>query len=66
VLQTVHPGSSVEEVQGNTGFPLKVSSSFRVTPGPSERELSLLRTVVRDKMKRIYPDFAEKKIRVKI
>jgi len=66
VLQTVHPGSCVEEVQENTGFPLKVSGSFRMTPAPSEQELSLLRTVVRDKMKRIYPDFAEKKIRVKI
>jgi glutaconate CoA-transferase subunit B len=66
LLEAVHPGSSVEEVKENTGFSLNISSSFRVTPPPTERELSVLRTVVRDKMKRIYPDFAEKKIRGKI
>jgi glutaconate CoA-transferase subunit B len=62
-LEAVHPGCSVEEVKENTGFPLKVSASFRTTPPPTEKELSTLRTVVREKLRRIYPDFAEKKIR---
>jgi glutaconate CoA-transferase subunit B len=62
LLEAVHPGSSVEEVKENTGFPLEMSPSFRVTPPPSEQELSLLRTTVREKVRRIYPDFAAKKI----
>ncbi len=62
-LEAVHPGSTVEEVQENTGFPLEISSSFKITPPPTERELSVLRTVVRQKLERIYPEFAQTKIR---
>jgi glutaconate CoA-transferase subunit B len=65
LLEAVHPGSSVEEVRENTGFDLKTASSFRITPPPTELELSTLRTAVREKVKRIYPEFAEKKIRPK-
>jgi glutaconate CoA-transferase subunit B len=65
LLEAVHPGSSVEEVRENTGFDLKTASSFRMTPPPTELELSTLRTAVREKVKRIYPEFAEKKIRPK-
>jgi glutaconate CoA-transferase subunit B len=63
ILEAVHPGSSVDEVKENTGFALKISGSAKITPSPTERELLTLRTVVRDKLMRIYPDFAEKKIR---
>jgi hypothetical protein len=38
-------------------------SSLAKTPPPTEKELSTLRTVVREKLRRVYPDFAEKKIR---
>ncbi len=65
VLDAVHPGSSVEEVKENTGFPLEVSPTLRMTPPPTEQELSLLRTTVRDKVRRIYPEFAARKIRGK-
>lgn len=47
-LKTVHPGVTVEEVLSNTGFPLAVSDSVSVTPGPDETELALLRTIDRD------------------
>ena len=63
ILEAVHPGSSMDEVKENTGFALKISGSAKTTPPPTERELLALRTVVREKMMRIYPDFAEKKIR---
>jgi glutaconate CoA-transferase subunit B len=65
LLEAVHPGSSVEEVRENTGFDLKTASSFRMTPFPTELELSTLRTAVREKVKKIYPEFAEKKIKPK-
>lgn len=63
LLESVHPGSSVEEVKENTGFELGMSGSLTVTPPPTEKELSTLRTGVREKMMRVYPNFAEKKIR---
>ena len=62
LLEAVHPGSSVAEVKANTGFDLPTASSFRMTTPPTEKELTILRTAVREKLKRIYPDFAEKKI----
>ena len=63
VLTAVHPGSSMEDVKENTGFPLRTEDSLIFTPAPTERELMVLRTAVREKLGRIYPDFAEKKIR---
>ncbi|NMB68886.1 MAG: CoA-transferase subunit beta [Chloroflexi bacterium] len=43
VLTAVHPGVTVEEVQANTGWPLKTATNLRVTRPPSEEELRLLR-----------------------
>ena len=63
LLESVHPGSSAEEVKENTGFDLRMASSFRLTPPPTEKELTILRTAVREKLMRIYPEFAEKNIR---
>ena len=62
VLSSLHPGSSLEEVKENTGFPLRLAEPLISTPPPTERELRVLRTTVREKLQRIYPEFAEKKI----
>lgn len=63
VLTAVNPGSTVKDVKQNTEFELKVSPSVKMTPPPSERELLILRTVAREKLRRIYPEFAAKKIK---
>ena len=63
LLESVHPGSSVKEVKENTGFELGMLGPLTMTPLPTEKELSTLRTVVREKLRRVYPDFAEKKIK---
>ncbi len=63
MLEAVHPGSSAKDVIENTGFPLKIPPQVKVTPPPTERELHVLRTVVREKLSRIYPDFAKSKIK---
>jgi glutaconate CoA-transferase subunit B len=63
VLQHVHPGSSVDDVKANTGFDLRVLPSVRITPPPTTEELYTLRTTVREKLARLYPDFARQKIR---
>lgn len=43
VLTALHPGVTVEEVQANTGWKLKVAPQLRITEPPSEEELRLLR-----------------------
>jgi glutaconate CoA-transferase, subunit B len=61
-LAAVHPGSTVIDVEENTGFPLRIPQPVPMTPLPTRQELLLLRTRVRDKLKKIYPGFVEKKI----
>ena len=43
VLESVHPGVTVEQVRENTGWDLKVSERVGVTPPPSEEELRIMR-----------------------
>jgi glutaconate CoA-transferase, subunit B len=43
VLQSVHPGHSVEEVRGKTGFDFELASDARTTEMPSAEELRILR-----------------------
>jgi glutaconate CoA-transferase, subunit B len=62
MLDRVQPGSSIEEVQANTGFPLPVSSAVHTNPLPTEEELRVLRTVVKEKMARSYPEFVREKM----
>jgi len=62
VLDGVPPGSSVEDIRQHTGFELRVSPSVAVTPSPTIQELRVLRTVVKEKLTRSYPDFVREKI----
>jgi glutaconate CoA-transferase subunit B len=43
ILAALHPGVTVEEVQANTGWPLKVAESIRHTEPPTGEELRILR-----------------------
>ncbi len=43
VLNSVHPGVTVEEVLENTGWPLRVAPEVTETPKPTEAELAMLR-----------------------
>ncbi len=61
-LDRVQPGSSVEDVQANTGFLLPVSPAVHTNPLPTEEELWVLRTVVKEKMARSYPEFVREKM----
>lgn len=62
VLTGVNPGSSVEDVKENTGFPLRISPSLQTTPPPTQDELSSLRSAVAEKLRQIYPEFVGTKI----
>lgn len=61
-LESVHPGINVAEVLENTGFDLEVPSSLAITPSPTDKELQTLRTKVRPKLEKIYPEFTRQKI----
>jgi glutaconate CoA-transferase subunit B len=42
-LATMHPGMTVEDVQENTGWKLKIASDVKTTPEPNEAELKAIR-----------------------
>jgi glutaconate CoA-transferase, subunit B len=56
-LESVAPGSSVDAVQVNTGFPLLLSEPVLETPAPTLDELTTLRTTVRRHLEQLYPQF---------
>jgi len=61
-LEKVQPGCSVEDVMQNTGFELRVSPALSTAQPPTEQELYVLRTHVRKKLERSYPEFVREKI----
>jgi glutaconate CoA-transferase subunit B len=63
VLEKIQPGSSVEEIKENTGFALHVSPAVSTAQTPTEQELRVLRTVVKEKIKQSYPEFVREKMR---
>jgi glutaconate CoA-transferase subunit B len=63
MLDRVQPDSSVDEVRQNTGFELRLSPSVATATPPTEQELHILRTVVKEKMERSYPEFVREKMR---
>lgn len=58
VLESVHPGHSVEEILDNTGFKVEVPSGVGFTPAPDEQTLGLLRGRIRGEIGETYPRFA--------
>jgi glutaconate CoA-transferase subunit B len=43
VLQSHHPGVSVEQIRDQTGWPLRVSDALHETPAPTDEELTIIR-----------------------
>jgi glutaconate CoA-transferase subunit B len=44
-LVSLHPGVTVEKVQENTPWKLKVSDKLQQTPTPTEKEIMTLRSL---------------------
>jgi glutaconate CoA-transferase subunit B len=59
-LESVHPGSSAEEVRANTGFEYDAPAQVPVTSAPTEGELALLRGPVAKVIAENYPEFARR------
>ena len=45
-IESIHPGTTLEEVQDNTGFDLVLPDKIPETPVPTVEELGLLRDVI--------------------
>ena len=59
-LDTVHPGSSAEDVRASTGFDYDVSPGLAATAEPSEEERQALRKKIAPQIQRDYPEFARR------
>ena len=59
-LESVHPGSSMEDVKKNTGFDYDAPQHAPQTPEPDKDELALLRGPVASEIAMNYPEFAGK------
>ncbi|MBI4338092.1 MAG: CoA synthetase [Chloroflexi bacterium] len=62
LVVSAHPGVTWDDLQANTGFPLKQAPGFGVTPPPTAEELRILRTDIRNDLLKIYPRFAQEKL----
>jgi len=58
VLESVHPGHSIEEIRDNTGFDFDCAARVPMTVGPEPQVLQLLRSRVREEVAETYPRFA--------
>ena len=58
VLESVHPGHSVEEIRDNTGFDFDCAADVPTTVGPEPQILQLLHSRVREEVAETYPRFA--------
>jgi glutaconate CoA-transferase, subunit B len=59
-LESVHPGSSLEEIREATGFDFDFDADPARTPAPSEQQLALLRGPVAREIAANYPAFGRK------
>ncbi len=59
-LDSVHPGSSAEDVRASTGFEYDVPGQVVQTPVPSETEINALRGPVAEVIAENYPEFARR------
>jgi glutaconate CoA-transferase subunit B len=58
LLQSMHPGQSVRDVQENTGFAFDLPGDVMETPPPSAETLALIRGPVGAAIAETYPGFA--------
>lgn len=58
ILQSVHPGHTVQEVRDETGFDFDAPNVVPVTPLPTAAILALMRGQIRSEIGETYPNFA--------
>lgn len=60
ILDSYHPGQSVESVRGATGFELPGRADVGETPAPTPEELRVLRDAVYPLLAGVYPGFVDR------
>jgi hypothetical protein len=60
LLESVHPGSSLEEVRASTAFEYDAPAQVPATSGPTEDEMAPMRGPVAKVIAENYPDFARR------
>jgi glutaconate CoA-transferase, subunit B len=60
LLESVHPGSSAEDVRANTGFEYDVPGTVMETAQPSDEEIGVLRGPVKTVIAVNYPEFSRR------
>ena len=58
VLESVHPGHTVEDVLAHTGFDFDRPAEVPQTPSPTPETLALMRGLLADELAEVYPQFA--------
>jgi glutaconate CoA-transferase subunit B len=59
-LESIHPGTSLQEILDSTGFEFDGGPDAKVTPAPTAGDLALLRGAVAAEIAANYPDFANR------
>ena len=57
-LESVHPGNTVDDIAGLTGFSFDRDKNVETTPIPSKEDLEMIRTKVKPDIQSNYPEFA--------
>jgi glutaconate CoA-transferase subunit B len=60
VLESVHPGHSVEDIVASTGFAFDREAETPVTASPGAEDLAVLRGAVRAELADVYPAFVQR------
>jgi glutaconate CoA-transferase subunit B len=60
VLESVHPGHTVQDIVAATGFDFDRPVETPVTPAPSAADLATLRGTIRTELADAYPDFVRR------
>lgn len=60
ILQSVHPGHSLDEIREHTGFDYDIPNEVPQTTAPDKETLRMLRQIVAPELAEVYPQFTRK------
>ena len=63
-LDSLHPGTTLEEVRDNTGFDYDCTNDPITTPRPEPERLGLIRERIAGELAETYPEFASQRLRL--
>jgi len=61
-LESLHPGTTLEQVHDNTGFDFDCPERLPTTPPPESKRLSVIRERIAGEVAETYPEFAARRL----